>query len=396
VALELRQGDTKAIYRRAIARKEQGDLRRAREGDAILRQPNFHFSIVLNVKALADVLLFQKAGGSTQVVDQLLAEITAEESTRIGLTLDPDVQPTSAPLREQASSGFRISLAAGKGLGVFATKPFRRGDLILAEAPIFIVDYAGNAGAAVVSAIKNLDPDDCRRFYALANCHPGKDRPFDEILGIYQTNSISIGDDTGAIFEQVSRFNHSCSSNARYSWHAQAGRERVYALRDIAVDEEIFVSYLSRVYGSPCASRQARLSRYNFTCRCVACALQGEEAAASDARRTEITRLYESIDYYSPMQSALRLRAVVRALHLLQEEGYPADADDFTVDATAPCAYHSDWASAKYWAEKTVEIRVAEFGIDSVHAVKARETLLDLRKLPEAGNGPRLTFSERM
>ena len=61
------------------------------------------------------------------------------------------------------------------------------------------------------------------------------------------------------------------------------------------------------------------------------------------------------------------------------EEGYAADYDDFTNDAAVICAHHSDWVSAKYWATKAYEMRVAEFGEDSFRAKEVKAMFLNPR-----------------
>ena len=200
-------------------------------------------------------------------------------------------------------------------------------------------------------------------------------------------------DDTCGIFLQCSRFNHSCSPNARYSWNPEIKRLRIYALRDIARGEEILVSYLSsrNVYGSTRAERQARLQLRGFTYNCVVCTQP--ETVASDERRVRVKELWESIPYFPPNQSRQRLLAIARAIRLLKEEGYAADYDDFTNDAAWVCAYHSDWASAKYWAAETYRTRVAEFGEDSYRAKEVKEMFEDPKTAQMAGRGPRQTFS---
>ena len=78
---------------------------------------------------------------------------------------------------------------------------------------------------------------------------------------------------------------------------------RVYALRDIAIGDEIFVSYLAsrNVYGSSRAKRQTGLmEKHMFTCACTACGLQGPGAVANDERRLQIEALWESVPYFSP------------------------------------------------------------------------------------------------
>jgi len=205
--------------------------------------------------------------------------------------------------------------------------------------------------------------------------------------------------DHSGIFLEVSRFNHSCSPNARYSWNPDIKRMRVYALRDIAYGDEIFVSYLASrsVYGSSRAERRTRLAeRYKFACACAACGLQGPAAVASDKRRLQITALWESVPHFLPQQTRNRLLAIVHAIHLLEEEGYAADYDDFTNDAAAICAYHSDWASAKYWATKTYETRVAEFGEDSYRAREVKDMMLDPKNCSMAGKGLQQKFTVRL
>jgi len=99
---------------------------------------------------------------------------------------------------------------------------------------------------------------------------------------------------------------------------------------------------------------------------------------------------------YGPQQTAARLRAIVRALHLLKEEGYAADADDFTNDAAAICAGHSDWESVQYWAKITYETRVAEFGEDSRRAAQVRPMCLDPKNHRYSGTLNKQKFSVRL
>jgi hypothetical protein len=232
---------------------------------------------------------------------------------------------------------------------------------------------------------------------SLKNSHHGR-RSTNPLYGIFSTNAFKMGEHNAGIFVQASRFNHSCSPNARYSWNPEIKRLNIYALRDIAVGDEILVCYLSRrhVYGSTRATRQALLARYEFICNCIACALQGPAAAASDQRRTEIIKLWDSVPSFQENQTKQMLLAITRGIHLLQEEGYVADYDDFTNDAAARCAFHSDWVSAKYWATKTYETRVAEFGENSYQAKEVKAMFLDPKSGPNAGIGPRQTFDVRL
>jgi hypothetical protein len=81
---------------------------------------------------------------------------------------------------------------------------------------------------------------------------------------------------------------------------------------------------------------------------------------------------------------------------LLKEEGCADGYDEFTSDAAWVCAYHSDWASAKYWATETYKVRVAEFGEDSYMTKEVKEMFDDPKTADMAGTGPRQTFSVRL
>ena len=296
---------------------------------------------------------------------------------------------------------YKVANAGDKGLGVFALQAFRRGDLIVTEVPLFKIRKQDDGGPidhqSVAAAVGKLSSEEMQKYVSLKSAHTEGGRYDNPSLEIYSSNAFQMDSDYSGIFPEVSRFNHSCSPNARYSWNPDIRRMRVYALRDIANGDEIFVSYIASrgVYGSSRAERQARLAeRYMFTCACTACGLQGPAAVASDKRRLQIMKLWESVPSFPPQQTRNRLLAIVRAIHLLEEEGYAADYDDFTKDAAAICAYHSDWASAKYWATKTYETRVAEFGEDSYRAKEVKAMMLDPTTGPLAGMGPQQKFTD--
>jgi hypothetical protein len=292
--------------------------------------------------------------------------------------------------------GYEIAEAGTKGLGAFALQKFQRGDLIITEAPLFSIYQRDDGGIldrkSVQAAIDALTPENLRDYESLQN------QDQEPHWGIFSTNVFQMDDTQCGIFLKCSRFNHSCSPNARYSWNPQVEQLRIYALRDIAPGDEILVSYLSsrNVYGSTKRQRQARLRLRGFTCICAVCTQPNSAIEASDDRRVRVKELWESIPYFTPTQTRQRLLAIARAIHLLQEEGYAADYDDFTNDAAAICAYHSDWESAKYWATKTYEARVAEFGEDSYRVREVKGMFLDPKSAQMAGMGPRQKFKVRL
>ena len=111
----------------------------------------------------------------------------------------------------------------------------------------------------------------------------------------------------------------------------------------------------------------------------------------SDDRRVKLNELWESIANFSPTQGKQRLMVIVEGIHLLKEEGYLADADDFANDAGIVCAYHCDWVSAKYWTHFT---RVAEFGKGSPRAAEVHGAYLNPESILMAGKGPPKMFTK--
>ncbi|KAF7297303.1 SET domain-containing protein [Mycena indigotica] len=230
------------------------------------------------------------------------------------------------------------------------------------------------------NAVKALAPRDLVKFLELTNA-------FDDVplfTGIYRTNTLPDG-----LGFHASHFNHCCNPNARYSYHPDTGRLRVFALTHIPVGAEIFVMYIQgrNIYGSTRAVRQERFrTNFNFTCVCSVCKLEGDALMASDKRRTEAGLLYDGMMRHDPWRSGgLVIRDAIRAITLLREEGYHADVDDFATDAGGLCAMHSDWESALWWARLGYETRQAEFGTDHPHAKKVKIYVDDPRSYPQAG-----------
>ncbi|KIP03933.1 hypothetical protein PHLGIDRAFT_25873 [Phlebiopsis gigantea 11061_1 CR5-6] len=265
--------------------------------------------------------------------------------------------------------GFTIGSTGSHGHGAFAARRFVRGDLILVEKPLYTVKEHARP-AEVAAAVNRLSADEREHLSELANAFEQLyDDPF---WGIHKTNAFAAGEDDSILCLLASRFNHSCSPNARYSWHTQSRTFRIHSLREIAPGDELLVSYISgrHVYGSTAVQRQARLkAMLGFTCACVACTQPPTAQAASDARRTELTRLWDALPLFPPHRTPARLQAVRRALELMRAEDYDADADDFANEASAMCAFHADWASVRAWALCTYRARVAEFGGDSHRAI---------------------------
>ncbi|KAJ3828321.1 hypothetical protein F5880DRAFT_1531298 [Lentinula raphanica] len=286
---------------------------------------------------------------------------------------------------------YEIRSTKDKGLGAFAVKPLRRGDFILEETPIFRIDSESDyiTSRSLAAKFEQLSPTDLFRCLSLPNVWHSE---IDVFEGIYNTNVFG-----QSMLLEVSRFNHSCSPNARYTYHEPSKKERVVALTDIAEGEEISISYLQSrdVYARPRSERQQVLSsRYRFCCQCPAC--DDANFETNDRRRREIRKIWESLPS-TAMGGRKALLAIVRTIVLMKEDGYFADAGERAVDAAAICAGHSDWESCEYWAKFAYENRVAELGDDHPLAICALQTLENPRNRkyhPQASMFPRKSFKD--
>lgn len=118
-----------------------------------------------------------------------------------------------------------------------------------------------------------------KKFGKLYNAFPEQNQ-----VGIVETNSYGLGcnSDLCGVFDRISRINHSFRPNAERWWDSERGVETVYAIRDIAVDEEITVAYTS-VSGKNQEERKTILYRgWRFECSCGCCILTGSAREMSD------------------------------------------------------------------------------------------------------------------
>ncbi|KAF8257875.1 hypothetical protein EI94DRAFT_1691960 [Lactarius quietus] len=383
--LALSPNNLKAFYRRGIARRGLRKWDQARE----------------------DIQTYIDNGGNPTLGAQELKAIADSESSP---SPDPssyasgDLDSRLANLHIQDDSSFftiRTSTAVQEGKGAFASRNVQRGDLILSERPIFSIPTDAPVPIkypSIEAAVRKLSPVHLDEYLSLHNVYIGPLFP-NSLVGIYGTNSFGLDDDSddSGMFLKASRFNHSCNPNARFSFHSSTGDLRIYALGTIPRGEEIFIPYISgkSLYGNTRRSRQDILhAQFHFTCACSVCSLPEAESKKSDARRVKLNALREIINQsYALSQGIQRLNIIVEAARLLKEEGYLADADEFTKDAGVICAFHSDWVSTQYWTGLTYHTRVAEWGEDSPRAAGARGPYLNPGSIPLAGCGPPKKFT---
>jgi hypothetical protein len=111
---------------------------------------------------------------------------------------------------------YTIKPITGKGLGSVAASKISKGIHILLEEPLFKTsDFTKDIGSTeiiVLQEVKSLTKDQQRAFFALQNVQGHKCTP---ILGIAITNMLPLSaSNSGGLFLEASRINHSCQPQA--------------------------------------------------------------------------------------------------------------------------------------------------------------------------------------
>lgn len=223
------------------------------------------------------------------VLDDAVHDIVQEQLLRIYSN-----PPPSHPLFP-----FEVRPTTHKGLGNFATSPITAGSTIFTEYPAIIAPsiygLAIPPSEAYVELFESLPKHDLAFISSLATSRQDypETKSFSQISSlpcpsfyedIMQTNSISVNlpipsyfphselSTHHALFFILSRCNHSCRPNAKWSWDASTFTLTVTALRPIATGEEITISYIE-LHSDPTVCQQILQDAYGFDCVCEECTL---------------------------------------------------------------------------------------------------------------------------
>eukprot|EP01065_Artemidia_motanka_P025705 TRINITY_DN3068_c0_g1_i1.p1 TRINITY_DN3068_c0_g1~~TRINITY_DN3068_c0_g1_i1.p1 ORF type:complete len:760 (+),score=231.17 TRINITY_DN3068_c0_g1_i1:61-2280(+) len=214
---------------------------------------------------------------------------------------------SSPTLREQVPEGllaeaedgrpppkakFEVRAVPGMGMGVVATAPIERGELIIAEKPIMhsalwtdvdcckpyqpgapCCEHTEAHEAGIKEQFGALSDDMQKAVLDLAWVPDPTDPGKCTACSSFYTNALSgrMEDGTHAanLFLVCARINHSCKPNVCHSW--QDPVERVYALNPVEPGEQLFMSYRPEAAGAHDAA--ARAVALEFPCGCGVCGL---------------------------------------------------------------------------------------------------------------------------
>ncbi|TKA63580.1 hypothetical protein B0A49_07475 [Cryomyces minteri] len=215
---------------------------------------------------------------------------------------------TSAPHLATEPGLYRSCPLPGKGRGLIATQPIRRGTRIISEPPLLAIPAREYSAAQIESQFLNLSVAGQDAFLSLYSAHeenPGLAVNYNGLpvskragllLSTFQTNDFAIrkDDEYAAVFFETSHINHSCIPNASFAWNNTLEQSTVHAVSDIAAGEEITLSYCPQYFGRE-GRKKVQLC-YGFECTCPACDPDAPGAEASEQRRLRMEELAEILN----------------------------------------------------------------------------------------------------
>lgn len=257
-----------------------------------------------------------------------------------------------------------------------ATQDVARGELIIAETPL-ITRTKGDAISLDGPAWQQFQKLPYEKQAVIRSLCDFSMNLADEgdlgggksLEGILNTNCYGCGTpelQRGALYETISRFNHSCSPNCENSWDQDTFQGQVRACVAISVGNELCTAYVNVI--APRAERQKELEgMYGFYCDCPACS--NPEWESSDLHRKRASSLDELITGTEDLQYGLQLAKEL--LDIYEKEGIHLNGlrARACYDAFQLCLLSGDMQQAKTWIEMAYESRKASNG--ALH----RETL---------------------
>ncbi|KAH8114088.1 hypothetical protein DFH11DRAFT_1595718 [Phellopilus nigrolimitatus] len=181
---------------------------------------------------------------------------------------------------------YRISPSPNAGLGMFATRNIAMAETIVVERPVIMIPLVFPGGSQINST------EEQRRVNGLSNCKAKTGQS--ELSGKIMTNTLKCNFPQSYAFPtyagiclEIARCNHSCGPNAVWAFNSKNLHMELRASRDIAANEEITISYISKLQSR--AKRRAELeSAYGFICKCAYCAVPPSASKKSDELREKI------------------------------------------------------------------------------------------------------------
>lgn len=198
-------------------------------------------------------------------------------------------------IEETEEEAFCVQDVPLKGNGLVASRSIKRGELLLAERPLFTLPPSPS-NSSVLVALAGCARDYQHQFFTLTNSHKDRLLP---ALGIFASNALCLpasgpAQEQAGLFMLASRFNSSCAPNVSKCWDPTLHAMLFRTLRDVEEGEELCFNYCD-VLGTREQRREEIMEERSFECRCDVCELDEEQSKLSDERRATIARLFEEV-----------------------------------------------------------------------------------------------------
>ena len=247
-------------------------------------------------------------------------------------TASIDRIPVTSPGFEVYSCSNQHGYEKGQ-FGIRAIRPYEAGEEIMREFPAMRINSAIAASSREEATIKfevavqetfdALSPVTAKAVMELSSCNQTQQDGGDgkTPLGIFQTNSFQLDDQTGfgGLFLTIARMNHSCRPNAVHYWRPDLYMMVVHAVRDISVGEELCTCYGPGDFFGTERRRSFLREKFCFECVCDMC-IEGVDAGGDD-RMAEIRSFHENIGLHMASKPEEARKRVERCLDLLREQG---------------------------------------------------------------------------
>ncbi|CZR52870.1 uncharacterized protein PAC_02747 [Phialocephala subalpina] len=232
----------------------------------------------------------------------------------------------------------------GKGNGLFATRELHRGDLILADTPVgvlqsdaFFLDYL--IGYRYLHTAFDRLPDATKDLVMRTAAHS----PGDPYMERINTNAFAGEFEDKPhffLYPETSLINHDCRPNTLYYHDTSTLIHATYASRTILPGEEITITYINIL--QPRSERRAVLKQtWKFDCQCSLCSRSTSSNQESDTHIARINHLQTHLSDWSPTSIATPamaeeliklyelegIHAAIGLGHMLAALAYNADGD---------------------------------------------------------------------
>lgn len=211
------------------------------------------------------------------------------------------------------------------GLGLLASRNIKRGELILAEKPLIKIKQNVpklQLNFHVENQVSKLSDQDKAKIFELHDNQIPK-----SLVGIFKTNSYMLGKKSQfcGLFYKMARMNHSCLPNASHHWVESENLQKVFALKDISLGEEICTSYIN-LYEDTLGRKRILKKSFYFDCTCELCVKESSYMEKSDERRIILNDLNNFRPRMGLRDPNMFLSKKKLMLQLLEEEGIDYDA----------------------------------------------------------------------